>query len=139
MSETSVITHHTALIYVMVLISASDGEMTDAELSEIGNIVTHLPIFEDFDVERLASVAESCTDLLQDEAGLDTTLSLVNEGLPEKLRETAYALACDVAVADGEIKQEELRLLEIIRHRIYVDRLTAAAIERGARARHAVL
>jgi tellurite resistance protein len=123
----------------MVLISASDGEMTDAELSEIGNIVTHLPIFEDFDVERLASVAESCTDLLQDEAGLDTTLSLVNEGLPEKLRETAYALACDVAVADGEIKQEELRLLEIIRHRIYVDRLTAAAIERGARARHAVL
>jgi tellurite resistance protein len=139
MSETSVITHHTALIYVMVLISASDGEMTDAELSEIGNIVTHLPIFEDFDVERLASVAESCTDLLQDEAGLDTTLSLVNDGLPEKLRETAYALACDVAVADGEIKQEELRLLEIIRHRIYVDRLTAAAIERGARARHAVL
>ena len=139
MSDTSVITHHTALIYVMVLISASDGEMTDAELSEIGNIVTHLPVFYDFDVERLSSIAASCTDLLQDEAGLDTTLSLVNDGLPEKLRETAYALACDIAVADGEIKQEELRLLEIIRHRIHVDRLTAAAIERGARARHAVL
>jgi tellurite resistance protein len=139
MSDTSVITHHTALIYVMVLISASDGEMTDAELSEIGNIVTHLPVFDDFDVERLSSIAASCTDLLQDEAGLDTTLSLVNDGLPEKLRETAYALACDIAVADGEIKQEELRLLEIIRHRIHVDRLTAAAIERGARARHAVL
>ena len=82
MSDTSVITHHTALIYVMVLISASYGEMTDAELSEIGNIVTHLPVFDDFDVERLSSIAASCTDLLQDEAGFDTTLSLVNDGLP---------------------------------------------------------
>lgn len=139
MSEASVINHHTALVYVMVLVSASDGEMTDAELSKIGDIVTHLPVFEDFDVERLASLAASCTDLLQDDAGLDTTLALVNQGLPEKLRETAYALACDVAAADGTIAQEELRLLEIIRHELRVGRLPAAAIERGARARHAVL
>jgi tellurite resistance protein len=139
MPESSVITHHTALIYVMVLVSASDGDMTDAELGEIGNIVTHLPVFRDFDIERLSSIAGSCTDLLQDDAGLDTALSLVFEGLPEKLRETAYAVACDIAVADGEIKQEELRLLELVRHRLRVDRLSAAAIERGARARHAVL
>tara|TARA_R110002096_G_scaffold215838_1_gene403721 strand:+ start:420 stop:863 length:444 start_codon:yes stop_codon:yes gene_type:complete len=138
-SETSVIDHHTALIYVMVLISASDGEMTDAELAQIGNIVTHLPVFRDFDVERLSSVAASCNDILQDEDGLDTALALVNAGLPEKLRETAYAMACDVAAADGQIKQEELRLLEIMRHELRVGRLPAAAIERGARARHTVL
>ncbi|MCA8929243.1 MAG: tellurite resistance TerB family protein [Alphaproteobacteria bacterium] len=139
MSEPSIINHHTALIYVMVLVSASDGDMTDAELSQIGNIVTHLPVFRDFDPEHLATLAASCTDLLQEEDGLDTTLALVREGLPEKLRETAYALACDVAVADGHIEQEELRLLEIIRHELRVGRLPAAAIERGARARHAVL
>ena len=103
MSETPVINHHTALIYVMVLVSASDGEMTDAELSQIGNIVTHLPVFEDFDLELLAGVAASCTDLLQDEAGLDTTLGLVNQGFPEKLPETASAIACGVAVSDHEI------------------------------------
>lgn len=139
MSEASVINHHTALIYVMVLVSASDGDMTDAELSKIGNIVTHLPVFDDFDPENLATLAASCTDLLQEEEGLDATLSLVREALPQKLRETAYALACDVAAADGEIQQEELRLLEIIRHELRVGRLPAAAIERGARARHAVL
>ena len=68
-----------------------------------------------------------------------TALALVNAGLPEKLRETAYAMACDVAAADGQIKQEELRLLEIMRHELRVGRLPAAAIERGARARHTVL
>ena len=81
----------------------------------------------------------TCTDLLQEDDGLDTAMALVSEALPEKLRETAYALACDVAAADGEIQQEELRLLEIIRHHLRVGRLPAAAIERGARARHAVL
>ena len=40
--------------------------------------------------------------------------------------------------ADGDASQEELRMLEMIRFRLDVDRLTAAAIERGARARHMV-
>jgi tellurite resistance protein len=130
-SEVSVINHHTALIYVMVLVSASDGDMTDAELSQIGNIVTHLPVFRDFDPEHLSTLAASCTDLLQEDDGLDTALALVREALPEKLHETAYALACDVAAADGHIQQEEMRLLEIIRHELSIDRLPAAAIGRG--------
>ena len=56
--------------------------------------------------------------------------------LPERLYETAYALACDVAAADGTLNESELRLLEEIRYELNIDRLHAAAIERGARARH---
>lgn len=139
MSQTSVLDHHSALIYVMVLVSASDGDMTDAELSTIGDIVTHLPIFRDFDEDLLPAIASNCTSVLDNDEGLETVLALVSAGLPEKLHETAYALACDVAAADGALSQEELRLLEIIRHELKVGRLPAAAIERGARARHAVL
>jgi tellurite resistance protein len=76
-----------------------------------------------------------CADLIAKDDGLEVILAEIKEGLPGKLRETAYALACDVVAADGEATQEELRLLEIIRHRLGVDRLIAAAIERGARAR----
>ena len=57
--------------------------------------------------------------------------------LPSTLIETAYAAACDIAAADGKIADEEAQLLELIRHRLHIDRLSAAAIERGARARHA--
>ena len=56
--------------------------------------------------------------------------------LPERLFETAYAIACDVAAADGTLREPELRLLEEIRYELNIDRLHAAAIERGARARH---
>ncbi|WP_430436030.1 tellurite resistance TerB family protein [Oceanibaculum nanhaiense] len=125
-----------ALIYVMVLVSASDSDMTDAEFKTIGDIVTHLPVFAEFEVDNLPSVASSCADMLQEDNGLDAALDLVHKSLPEKLRETAYAVACDVAASDGKASQEELRLLEMLRHKLHVDRLVAAAIERGARARY---
>jgi len=44
-----------------------------------------------------------------------------------------------VAAADGKASQEELRLLEMIRDRLDIGRLPAAAIERAARARHATV
>ena len=129
------ISHHTALIYVMVLVSAADREMTDAEIRTIGEDVQHLPVFSDYDIDMLPHAAADCAALLGDDEGLETVLGLVKQALPEKLVETAYALACDVAAADGKLSQEELRLLEMVRHTLHVGRLPAAAIERGARAR----
>jgi hypothetical protein len=67
---------------------------------------------------------------------LDALFGLIRDNLPERLFETAYALACDVAAADGTLREGELRLLEEIRYELDLDRLHAAAIERGARARH---
>jgi hypothetical protein len=55
------------------------------------------------------------------------------------LRETAYAIACDLVAADGEASQEELRIIELIRDRLNIDRLIAAAIERSSRARFQTL
>ena len=128
--------HHTALIYTMVLMSAADGEMTDRELTVMGEAVRSLPIFADFDPQGLTQAAADCAELLSNESGLDDVLDAVAKWLPEKLNETAYALACDIAAADLQADQEELRLLELIRYRLEIGRLPAAAIERGARARH---
>jgi tellurite resistance protein len=130
---------HGALICTMVIVSAADSNMTDAELAIIGEIVGHLPVFRDFDRNDLPSVLESCSRLLSRDNGLDEAFTEIKEVLPANLRETAYALACDVAAADGEAAQEELRVLEMMRHRLNIDRLIAAGIERGARARFQTL
>ena len=133
------IDHQTALIYTMVLMSASDRDMTDAELQTIGEMVKFLPVFADYDLSNLTTVAGDCADILADEDGLEKALDQIAEGLPAKLCETAYALACEVAAADGTVSQEEIRLLEMMRYRFEVGRLPAAAIERATRARHTVL
>jgi tellurite resistance protein len=130
---------HSALIYTMVLVSAADRDMTDSELQTMGDIVKHLPVFRGFDLTRLTKVAQECAALLADPKGLDKTVDAIVKGLNPRLRETAYALACDVAASDGHASQEELRVLEILRHRLEVGRLPAAAIERGARARYTAL
>jgi hypothetical protein len=128
--------HHSALIYTMVLMAAADRDMSDAEMSSIGDMVGHLPIFRDYDRARIARTAASCVDLLSGKNGLDAVLRAIGDALPEKLRETAYALACDVAAADSQVTEEEARLLDLIRFELKIGKLVAAAIERGARARH---
>jgi hypothetical protein len=131
--------HHRALIYTMVIVSGAQPELRDAELSLIGDIVEDLPVFRDFDRERLALLLNDCAELINGENGLERTLEAIRTLLPAKLRETAYAIACDLVASDGEATQEELQIIELLRRRLGLDRLIAAAIERGARARFQTL
>lgn len=128
--------HHSALIYTMVLVSASDGNMTDAELETIGETIRYLPVFRGFDLDRLRPITEDCTRLLGDPDGLEKALAFIEAHVPARLCETAYAVACDIAAADGVASREELRMLDLLYRRLDLDRLVATAIERGARARH---
>lgn len=130
------ITPQDALVYIMVTTSAADTAMTDAELSSIGNVVARLPVFRGFDAARLPKLAGDCYALLADEDGLEKILDLAHDALPERLYETAYALAVEVAAADLHVEQEELEFLQMLRDRWTLDELTVAAIERSARLRY---
>lgn len=125
-----------ALVALMVATSVSDQEIKTVELFSIERIVSHLPVFDDYDVDRMQIVANSVFELIEEESGLDALLGLVRAALPSHLSETAYAVCCDLAAADGALRFEELRFLQEIRHEFEIDRLRTAAIEWGARARH---
>ena len=136
---TEPLNHHAALVYVMVTISAVDRAMTDDELHRIGEIVSNLPIFADYDDNDLVKTAEACGEILSADGGLQQVLRLVHGALPEKLRETAYAVALEVAAADRLVRPEEIRFLEMLGDTLELDRMTTAAIERGIRARNTTL
>ena len=130
------INHHSALIYTMLLMSASDRRMTDNELAKIGNMVKTLPIFVDYDPNELVHTAEEVARILNGDDGLNIIIQIIRDALPRKLRETAYALACDVIAADRHASAEEVKMLEYLRRQLEIDGLVAKALERGARARH---
>ncbi len=125
-----------ALVAAMVGVSASDENPTTRELLSIGRMIDSLPVFGGYDIDRLRTVSETVFDLFTEEDGLDALFGLLREALPQALRETAYALCCDVAAADGHAFQAELQYLLELRHELEIDRLHAAAIERGSAARH---
>jgi tellurite resistance protein len=125
-----------ALIYVMVMMTGVEGKIKPEELAELELLVRTLPVFKRFDRSRLANVAQECGDILQEKEGLKTVLELVKDQLPVRLRETAYALAVEVAAVDLLVGKEELRFLAILRDALELDKLTTAAIERSAIARY---
>lgn len=128
-----------ALVAVMVAISASDETMRTSELVAIQRNVDHAPVFAEYDDDRIRAVSQTVMSLFEEEDGLDALFGLVRDALPEKLYETAYALACDVAAADGRLYEGEIALLAEIRHQMNIPRLHAAAIELSAQVRHRVL
>jgi tellurite resistance protein len=130
--------HHSALIYVMVIVSAADGVMSDRELRTIGDLTKTLPVFRDFEDHHLLPVAQECAAMLHEPDSFNVVLRLVREALPSSLCETAYALALEIALTDSRVMLEEVRVLEILRRALGLDRLVAAALERGARARYQV-
>jgi tellurite resistance protein len=128
-----------ALVAVMIAVSASDENMRTSELLSIERMVNHLPVFNEYQIARVTEVANGVFDILAEEDGLDILWTTVRSALPERLFDTAYALACDVAAADLRAGEYELRLLADMRYELNIDRLLAAAIEAAARARHRTL
>lgn len=125
-----------ALIHVMIVAATSDSAITEKELTRITALIERLPVFDGFDRARLESVANDCADVLNGPDGLDKVLDNAVAALPVKLQDTAYALAVEVTAVDLFLEQEELRFLELLRDKLSIDRLTTAAIEVAARARH---
>jgi tellurite resistance protein len=125
-----------ALVAVMIAVSASDEQMRTPELVAIQRMVNQMPVFAAYDPDRIGITAQTVFDLFEEEDGLAALFGLIRDALPERLNETAYALACDVATADGTLREVELRMLEEVREELQIDRLHAAAIEWGARVRH---
>lgn len=128
-----------ALVAMMVAVSAADETMRTSELVAIQRMVDHMPIFADYDADRIRPVSQTVMSLFEEEDGLDALFGLVRELLPEKLYDTAYLLACDVAASDGRLGEIEAEMLAEIREQLEIDRLHAAAIELATRARHRVL
>lgn len=128
-----------ALIHIMVVVSAADSNMTDRELAKMGTVVRTMPVFSGFDPQNLLGVAKESQRVLQQDAELGSIIASIVEAIPQRLRDTAYAIAVEIAAADLRVRPEEFRILQILRGHLGVDTLTAAAIERTAVIRHRTL
>lgn len=129
------LTAHEALIHIMVIAASADSKVSDRELEIISRLVNRSPVFETFDHSDLGQVAAQAIDLIKDSSNLERAMEMILGSLPQRLHDTAYALAVEVATVDLQLEQEELRYLEMIRDHLVLDGLIAAAIEASARAR----
>lgn len=125
-----------ALVCTMVLVAATDGGITDREIGVMAGLVQTLPVFNGFSTAQLDAAMEAAINLLREDDGLAHAGRMIRDALPRRLRETAYALACEVIAGDGFAGQSTLQMLEFVLAELHLDPLVASAIERGARARY---
>lgn len=130
------LTPQEAVIYLMVLASASDGRIVDSEFRTIGRVVRSFPLFSPADEAMLVETAERAGALMAGESGLQRLIASAAAALPAHLGETAYAAVIDVVTADENLDITEVRILELVRDALKVSDDGAAAIEHAARARH---
>lgn len=129
------LTAQEALVYTMVAAAEADHEIDEAEINIIGDLVNHLPIFEAVDRAATTRIAMACSEMLAAPGGRARVFGLIREALSPQLRETAYALACDVIAVDSRLHRAEMQILEEIRAQLEVDPAMARAIERVAEIR----
>jgi tellurite resistance protein len=127
-----------ALVLTMVLVAAADGAMSDREIGVMSGQVQTLPVFREFTTDQMVTVTDAAVALLNEEDGLTQAGRLMRAALGTRLRETAYALACEVVAGEADIRTGSLDMLEFVRGELHLDPLVALAIERGVRARHQV-
>ena len=67
---------------------------------------TEMTKFRGFDHNKLGLHLNECAELLARDDGLEAALNAIKAALQPRLRETAYAIACDLVASDGEATQE---------------------------------
>jgi uncharacterized membrane protein YebE (DUF533 family) len=124
-----------ALVYTMVAAAEADRDIAEAEIDVIGDLGDHLPIFKGVGRAAMTEMATRCSQMLARPGGSDKVFALIRQALPMALRDTAYALACDVIAIDSRLNRAEMRILESIRTQLEVDPAMARAIEQVAEVR----
>lgn len=125
-----------ALIYAMVTVAAADRTISERELARINSMVRELPAFRGLENTWLSREAQNCGRILAKPEGVKNVVRMIAEALPPGLRETAYALAAEVAASDLAIQDDERDFLALLAEGLQLDALVRAALERGAHARH---
>ena len=113
---------------IMLAAAAVDGSMADKETQ---NLLTTLKRTKLFENQTDASISQTLSLLLQiiKAHGVDALLELAIPKLPDYLSATTFAIATDIAIADGTMLDEELSILSQLSDRLSipeetVDRIT---------------
>ncbi|WP_178130776.1 tellurite resistance TerB family protein [Reyranella sp. CPCC 100927] len=125
------------LIWTMVLASAADRDFSKTEIDTLRDLVEHLPVFRGFKIDRLPKVTEACASTLIADGGVDKVAAFIRKTVSRRFGETAYALACDLIASEGQVRDTEIGVLDLLAELFDLDSLTCAALETAARARYA--
>jgi tellurite resistance protein len=120
-------TQQEAFSAVCVLAVAADGVIEDDEVRRIVTTLAQKQLFRKSRMDDVGQQLNRAANLLQ-RGGQAQVIDAVKKALPANLRESAFALAADLAMADGQVDAKEKAFLEEFYQALQVQEAVAIKI-----------
>lgn len=99
-----------AFVAVSLVSVAADGVITEEEARGLFVQLYRMKMFSGYNDNQMSSMFNKLINIIK-KKGMDSLVVMAKESLPEDMKATAFAVATDLALADGEIAEEEKMLL----------------------------
>lgn len=112
---------------ILLLMIAADGEISQEELVGFFTTCARMKLFSGVSQSQFNGMLKKISNVLRKQ-GAEAVLSKAAEPLTPEQKETAFALATDMAFADGSVQPQEKVLLEKIQKQLGVSDALAMKI-----------
>ena len=109
-----------AVVAVLVGCAAVDGVLRAEEVGRLNEVLKSSRWILESGVEAMAGATTHALNLIADH-GLPAVLIACAEAIPAELRATTFALAIDLALADGRLGSRENTLIDQLQRALRID------------------
>ena len=104
-----------------------DGDVAEVEIQGLIPCLSRMDLYDGYDGVKCDRTIDNARKAMQ-QVGFDVYLDQCVSALPADLRETAYANACNIVLADGIFEESEKKFIESLRDELNIDPTTADQI-----------
>ncbi len=128
------------LVEAMVAAMRADGTIDPREMRVLEDNISEHDLFGGLDQESAKALIEMANESLDLAGSSVKRVDAIARGLPSRAhRLAAYAVACEVCLADAQIAPPEQQYLDALRQALLIDDEEARRIEEAARQRKGML
>ena len=126
-AEKAKLSKEEAFAAVALAAVAADGYISEEEGRGIITGLARMKLFENYNPNKMGSMFNKLIGIIKNQ-GIESLITLSKETLPQEIRETAFAVATDLALADGTLDKSEKDILTKIQQTLEVPEETAIKI-----------
>src|SRR5574341_1203430 len=126
-AEKAALNKEEAFAAITLAAVAADGYISEEEGRGLITGLTRMKLFEKYGPNQMASMFNKLLGIIKRQ-GIESLVALSKEALPPELRETAFAVATDLALADGVVEKSEKEILTRIQQTLGIPEDTAIKI-----------
>ncbi|BAY26606.1 hypothetical protein NIES2100_64220 [Calothrix sp. NIES-2100] len=116
-----------AFAAITLAATAIDGYLSENEARCISSVLSRLKLFRNYTNELMNRLFEKILSILRRD-GMNVLFDAAKESLTEELREAAFAVATDLLLSEGIVKEEEKNFLNDLYQALGISRDVAIQI-----------